>query len=133
MGANCGFGRKPAYAYVLYHATAQSDRKKGTRQAIYIHTSIRKHHASLSSSVMSPQTKNVCNSTALTIDAEATAQPIYVLEHHGSQPRAMFIHNTKSTIVTTQLAQPNWHSTVGTSHLAHLAQYSWHSTPGLSS
>ena len=104
MGANCGFGRKPAYAYVLYHATAQSDRKKGTRKAIYTHTSIRKHHASLSSSVMSPQTKNVCNSTALTIDAEATAQPTYSNIMARSPERCSF------TTPRAQLPQHSWHN-----------------------
>ena len=111
MGANCGFGRKPAYAYVLYHATAQSDRKKGTRQAIYTHTSIRKHHASLSSSVMSPQTKNVCNSTALTIDAEATAQPIYVRTRTSWLAAQSDVHS--------QHQEHNCHNTVGTIAIFH--------------
>ena len=58
-------------------AMRQSDRKKKhAKQDTYIHTFIRKNHASLSSSVTSTKTKNDCNSTAITIDAEATAQTI---------------------------------------------------------
>ena len=124
MGANCGFGRKPAYAYVLYHATAQSDRKKGTRQAAYTHTSIRKHHASLSSSVMSPQTKNRCNSTALTIDAEATAQPTYSNIMARSPERCSF------TTPRAQLSQHSWHNPIGTAQLVQHTWHTWHSTVG---
>ena len=125
MGANCGFGRKPAYAYVLYHATAQSDRKKGTCQAIYVHTYVHTQTSCLIVKFRYVTTnENVCNSTALTIDAEATAQPTYSNIMARSPERCSF------TTPRAQLSQHSWHNPIGTAQLVQHTWHTWHSTVG---